>query len=454
MQFLKFKRRVTKTRNINVKVPEHFGDQVEIILLPSLDDYFQKKIIPGESYVPASGKVLNEEDLHNLIESSLDMWLTAGRFAEKFEEEFSKFLGVKHCSLTNSGSSANLLAISALTSYKLGEKRLEKGDEVITVAACFPTTITPIIQNGLVPVFIDIDIGTYNIDVSKIDQAISEKTKAIFIAHTLGNPFDLDGVCEICEKHNLWLIEDNCDALGSKFNSRFTGTFGHLATHSFYPAHHITMGEGGAVVTNDKKLYCVVNSFRDWGRDCWCLPGEDNTCGKRFKWQIGNLPYGYDHKYIYSHLGYNLKVTDMQAAVGLSQLRKLPFFIEKRRENWQRLYAGLKEFEDFLVLSQATENSEPSWFGFVISVRPNCGFSKNHLVNYLESNKIGTRMLFAGNITKQPAFTEQNIEYRIGRELENTDFVMGNTFWIGVWPGLDTACIDYMIEKFRKFFKK
>jgi len=454
MQFLKFKRRVTKSRNINVNIPEHFGDRVEIILLPSLDNYFQKKIIPGESYVPASGKLLDEKDLHNLIESSLDMWLTAGRFAEKFEEEFSKFLGVKYCSLTNSGSSGNLLAISALTSYKLGERRLKKGDEVIAVAGCFPTTITPIIQNGLVPVFFDIDIGTYNIDVSKIEHAISEKTKAIFIAHTLGNPFNLDRVCEICERYNLWLIEDNCDALGSKFNSRFTGTFGHLATHSFYPAHHITMGEGGAIVTSDKQLYHIVNSFRDWGRDCWCPPGKDNTCGKRFKWKLGNLPYGYDHKYIYSHLGYNLKVTDMQAAVGLSQLKKLPFFIKKRRENWQRLYAGLKEFEDFLILPQTTENSEPSWFGFVISVRPNCGFSKNDLVNYLESNKIGTRMLFAGNIIKQPAFTEQNIEYRVYRKLKNTDFVMENTFWIGVWPGLDTDCINYMIEKFSEFFTK
>lgn len=454
MQVLKFKRRVTKSRNINIRIPKYFGDQVEIILLPSLDDCFQKKIILGESYIPASGKLLDEEDLHNLMESSLDMWLTAGRFAEKFEEEFSNFLGVKYCSLTNSGSSANLLAISALTSYKLGERRLKKGDEVITVAACFPTTITPVIQNGLVPVFVDIDIGTYNIDVSKIDQAISEKTKAIFIAHTLGNPFDLDRVGEICKRYNLWLIEDNCDALGSKFNSHFTGTFGHLATHSFYPAHHITMGEGGAVVTNDKQLYRIVNSFRDWGRDCWCPPGKDNTCGKRFKWQLGNLSYGYDHKYIYSHLGYNLKVTDMQAAVGLSQLKKLPFFIEKRRENWQRLYAGLKEFEDFLILPQTTENSEPSWFGFVVSVRANCGFSKNDLVNYLESNKIGTRVLFAGNIIKQPAFTEQNIEYRVYRKLKNTDFVMENIFWIGVWPGLDTACIDYMIEKFGEFFNQ
>lgn len=454
MQVLKFKRRVTRSRNINVKIPKCFGNQVEIILLSSLDDYFQKKIIPGEYYIPVSGKLLDRRDLYSLIESSIDMWLTAGRFAEKFEEEFSKFLGVKYCSLTNSGSSGNLLAISALTSHKLGDRRLKKGDEVITGATCFPTTVTPIIQNGLVPVFIDIDIGTYNIDVNKIERAISNKTKAIFITHTLGNPFDLSKVCKICKKHNLWFIEDNCDALGSKFNSRFTGTFGHLATHSFYPAHHITMGEGGTVVTNDEKLYHIVNSFRDWGRDCWCQPGEDNTCRRRFKWQLGNLPYGYDHKYIYSHLGYNLKVTDMQAAVGLSQLEKLPFFIERRRENWQRLYAGLKEFENFLILPRALENSKPSWFGFALSIKPDCGISRNDLINYLESNKIGTRMLFAGNIIKQPAFTKQNIKYRVYGKLENTDFVMENTFWTGIWPGLDSICIEYMIKKFKEFFNQ
>lgn len=451
MHFFKLKKKLTEKRNITIEIPEYLGEEVNIILFSS---NFNKKIIPGKSYIPASGKVLDEEDLYNMIEACLDLWLTAGKFADKFEREFSKFLGVKYCSLTNSGSSANLLAISALTSHKLKERRLRKGDEAITVAAGFPTTIAPIIQNGLVPVFVDIEIGTYNINVEQIEEAISNRTRAIFIAHTLGNPFDLEKVYKICEKYNLWLIEDNCDALGSKYNNRFTGTFGHIATHSFYPAHHITMGEGGAVVTNDLRLYRIINSFRDWGRDCWCVPGKDNTCGKRFEWKLGSLPYGYDHKYIYSHLGYNLKITDIQAAVGLSQLKKLPLFIKKRKENWQRLYNGLKEFEEFLILPRATENSDPSWFGFIISVRPGCGISRNELVNYLESNKIGTRMLFAGNIIRQPAFTEQEVKYRVVGDLKNTDFVMENTFWIGVWPGLDEKCIDYMIEKFREFFKK
>ena len=382
------------------------------------------------------------------------MWLTAGRFAEQFEDEFPRFLGAKYCSLTNSGSSASLIAISALTSPKLGERRLKPADEVITTACAFPTTVAPIIQNNLIPVFIDVDIGTYNIQSAKIEAALSENTKAIFLAHTLGNPFDVEAITTIAQKYNLWVIEDNCDALGSKFKSHFTGSFGDLAIHSFYPAHHITMGEGGAVVTSDKQLNRIVNSFRDWGRDCWCLPGKDNTCGKRFKWQLGSLPEGYDHKYIYSHLGYNLKVTDMQAAIGVSQLKKLPIFVKKRKENWERLNAGLKEFERFLILPRATENTEPSWFGFIISVKPNGRFSRKDLITHLESNRIGTRMLFAGNIIKQPAFTQQCIRYRVHDQLKNTDFVMENTFWIGVWPGLNMTCIDYIIEKFGEFFNK
>lgn len=453
MQVLKFNKKLTASRNVTIKVPEGFGNEANILLFPAFGSCNQENFIPGSSYLPASGKLVDEEDIHNLLESAVDMWLTAGRFAEEFEARFAEFLGVKYCSLTNSGSSANLLAISALTSYKLGNKRLTKGDEVITVAAGFPTTVAPIVQNGLIPVFVDIDIGTYNVDVSQIEGALSEKTKAVFIAHTLGNPFNVDSVCAICQKYNLWFIEDNCDALGSKFDSRFTGTFGHLATHSFYPAHHITMGEGGAVVTNDRQLCNIVNSFRDWGRDCCCPLGKDNTCGRRFKWQLGNLPYGYDHKYIYSHLGYNLKVTDMQAAIGLSQLKKLTYFIKRRKENWRQLCNGLKELDEFLVLPTVTEKSDPSWFGFIISVKPNCGFSRNQLTGYLESNQIGTRMLFAGNIIKQPAFTEQDIEYRVHNQLKNTDFVMNNTFWIGVWPGLNAACIDYMTAKLKEIFK-
>lgn len=410
-----------------------------------------KPFTEGETYIPVSGKVLDVNDLINLVDASLDMWLTSGRYAEQFEKEFARFLGVKYCALVNSGSSANLIAVSALTSYKLGERRLRPGDEVITVAAGFPTTIAPIVQNRLVPVFIDVKLGTYNYDVSQLEKAITDKTKAIFMAHTLGNPFNLDKVMELAKKYNLWVIEDNCDALGAKYRNKYTGTFGHIATFSFYPAHHITMGEGGAVVTNDPELYKIMLSFRDWGRDCWCPPGKDNTCGKRFSQQHGNLPFGYDHKYVYSHLGYNLKVTDMQAAVGLSQLKKLPEFIKKRQDNFSLLYEGLKDLEDYFILPKATENSEPSWFGFPITIKENVPFNRNQLIDYLEKNKIGTRLLFAGNILRQPLFVNNDVEYRIVGSLKNTDIIMERTFWIGVWPGINKKMVKYIISVIEKF---
>ncbi|PKP62141.1 lipopolysaccharide biosynthesis protein RfbH [Candidatus Atribacteria bacterium HGW-Atribacteria-1] len=406
--------------------------------------------------IPASGKVLDEDDLFNLIDASLDMWLTAGRFAEEFEKEFPKFLGRKYCALVNSGSSANLIAISALTSYKLGERRLKPGDEVITVAAGFPTTITPIIQNNLIPVFIDVDIGTYNVNVEQLENAISEKTKAIFLAHTLGNPFDVDKVLEIAKKYNLWLIEDNCDALGSKYNDKYTGTFGHISTLSFYPAHHMTMGEGGAVLTDDLEIYRIISSFRDWGRDCWCPPGKDNTCKNRFNWKLGDLPFGYDHKYIYSHLGYNLKATDFQAAIGLTQLKKLPDFIDKRKKNFELLFEGFKKenLDKYFILPKWSPHSESSWFGFPLTIKDNTSFDRKELIEFLEKNKIGTRLLFAGNIIKQPAFTNNQINYRVFGELKNTDKIMKDTFWIGVWPELGEKKIKYMIGKFKEYIIK
>jgi len=410
-----------------------------------------KSFIRGETYIPYAGRIYNEKEIISLVDSALDFWLTAGRFAKQFEEKFAKFLGVKHCILSNSGSSANLLAISALTSPKLGERRLQLGDEVITTACAFPTTVNPIIQNNLIPVFIDVNVGTYNIQVDKIEKAITDKTKALFLAHTLGNPFDLDKILEICEKYNLWLIEDNCDALGSKYNGKYTGTFGHIATFSFYPAHHITMGEGGALVTNNNQLKKLIKSFRDWGRDCWCEPGCDNTCGKRFGWQLGTLPYGYDHKYIYSHIGYNLKITDMQAAIGVEQLKKLPFFIKARKNNFKFLYEGLKKYEKYFILPEIETKADPSWFGFLITVRKDAGFTRDEIVKYLENKKIATRMLFAGNIIRHPSF--KNVEYRIYRDLVNTDFIMNNTFWIGVYPGIKEVQINYILEKFKSFLK-
>lgn len=411
-----------------------------------------KPFIPGETYIQYAGRVYDEKEIISLVDSALDFWLTAGRFAKQFEEEFAKLLGVKYCILTNSGSSANLLAISALTSPKLGERRLKPGDEVITTACAFPTTVNPIIQNNLIPVFIDVDIGTYNIQVDKIEGAISKKTKAIFLAHTLGNPFHIDKILEICEKYNLWLIEDNCDALGSKYNEKYTGTFGHIATFSFYPAHHITMGEGGALVTNDNQLRKLIKSFRDWGRDCWCEPGHDNTCGKRFGWQLGSLPFGYDHKYIYSHTGYNLKITDMQAAIGVEQLKKLPSFIKARKKNFILLYEGLKKFDKYFILPKIEPKADPSWFGFPITIRKDAGFAREEIIKYLENNKIATRMLFAGNIVRHPSF--KNVNYRIYGNLKNTDFIMNNTFWLGVYPGFTNKIINYILEKFGEFFKK
>uniref|UniRef100_A0A7V3VU24 Lipopolysaccharide biosynthesis protein RfbH n=1 Tax=candidate division WOR-3 bacterium TaxID=2052148 RepID=A0A7V3VU24_UNCW3 len=419
-----------------------------------------EEFIPGKSRINYAGRIFDEREMTNLVDSALDFWLTAGKYAEEFEERFAEFLGVKYCSLCNSGSSANLLAFMALTSLKLGERRIKKGDEVITVAAGFPTTITPIVQSGAIPVFVDITLPTYNINCAQLENALSEKTKAVMVAHTLGNPFDVAKVKEFCEKHNLWLIEDNCDALGSRYfyngEWHYTGTFGDIATSSFYPPHHITMGEGGAVYTNNLELHRIINSFRDWGRDCWCTSGHDNTCKKRFQWQLGELPYGYDHKYIYSHFGYNLKVTDMQAAIGCAQLEKLPVFIAARKKNWQLLRDGLSHLEEKFILPQPTPNSDPSWFGFLLTVREDAGFTRNEIVQYLEQNGIQTRMLFAGNLIKHPCFNamrENGGGFRMIGKLSNTDRIIHDTFWIGVYPGMREEMIKYMIEKINKFVR-
>ena len=420
-------------------------------------------------YIPASGKLLGFEEMANMIDATLDMWLTAGRFNDTFETEFAKYLGVKYALTTNSGSSANLLAISALTSHKLGERRLKKGDEVITVAAGFPTTVNPIVQNGLVPVFVDCEIDTYNIDVTKIEQAVSDKTRAIFIAHTLGNPFELNKIKESADKYGLWIIEDSCDALGAEYEGQKAGTIGHIGTYSFYPAHHITMGEGGAVVTNDKELYRILMSFRDWGRDCFCKPGKDDTCKRRFQMQLGNLPYGYDHKYTYSHTGYNLKSTDWQAACGVAQLRKLPDFLKKRSENALYMNQKLNDLSKYLILPQVNGNVKPSWFGYLISVKPEAPFTKQALVEYLEKNGVGTRQLFAGNILRQPMFVESEIPMRIGnsdlifskelnddyyRLLPNTEFIMNNTFWVGIFPALGKKELDKTCDLIHKFISQ
>ena len=405
---------------------------------------------PGESPVPVSGRVFDAADMQSLVDSSLDFWLTTGRFATQFEKAFARYFGVRGASLVNSGSSANLAAVSALTSPKLGDRRLRPGDEVITVAAGFPTTVNPIIQNGLVPVFVDVRIPTYNLEPDQLDQARSERTRAIVAAHTLGNPFELDAVTEFARRHGLWLIEDCCDAVGATYRGKKAGTFGQLATTSFYPAHHITMGEGGCVLTDTPLLKTLVESFRDWGRDCWCEPGKSNTCGKRFDWQLGDLPCGYDHKYTYSHIGYNLKLTDMQAAVGVSQLEKLPRFIAARRANFEALREGLRDLQELFVLPEATPGSEPSWFGFPIAVREGAPFGRNRIVEFLEERKIATRLLFGGNLMRQPAY--RDVPARAGAPLENTDFVMRNVFWIGVYPGIGPAMIDYVLETFRAFW--
>ena len=415
----------------------------------------QKPFVPGDR-IAYAGRVFDDREIAHLVDASLDFWLTTGRFAERFEQGLAGFLGVQHCSLVNSGSSANLLAFMALTSAKLGERRVRPGDEVITVAAGFPTTVAPILQFGAVPVFVDVTLPTYNVDCSQLEEARSSRTKAVMLAHTLGNPFDLAAVRSFCDRHDLWLIEDNCDALGSRFRYRgewrFTGTVGHLGTSSFYPPHHLTMGEGGAVYTNDTTLKRLVESFRDWGRDCWCPSGRDNTCGNRFGQQFGELPPGYDHKYVYSHFGYNLKVTDMQAAIGCAQLEKLPGFIAARRRNWQTLREGLADLAEFFVLPEPTPESEPSWFGFLLTVREGAGFSRDQAVAQLERKGIQTRMLFAGNLLKHPCFDELRATgdgYRTVGALAVTDRIMRDTFWVGVYPGLTDAMLGYLVETIR-----
>ena len=396
-----------------------------------------------------AGRVFDENELVNLVDASLDFFLTANRYAEQFENEFAELLGVSDAILVNSGSSANLVAVSSLTSEKLGERRLKPGDEILTVAAGFPTTVAPIVQNQLVPVFVDVSLGDYTAIPAQMEEAVSSKTRAIFMAHTLGNPFDLETAQRLAREHDLWLIEDNCDALGSTYQGRLTGTFGHLATSSFYPAHHITMGEGGCVVTDDDLLARIARSFRDWGRDCYCSGGESNTCGKRFSQQFGSLPAGYDHKYVYSHIGYNLKVTDMQAAVGCAQLDKLDEFTRKRKENHRLLMEILRPYEDRLILPVATPNADPSWFAFVLSVRKDAGFSRNQVTRFLEANHIETRNLFSGNLLRHPAF--EKIHCRVAADLANTDFIMNNTFFIGVYPGITQAHLDKIAETFRRF---
>jgi CDP-6-deoxy-D-xylo-4-hexulose-3-dehydrase len=414
--------------------------------------FAKRDFVPGSSVVPVSGKVIDAADMSAVVDSALDGWFTTGRWAKDFERKLARFFGLRSASLVNSGSSANLVALSALTSPKLGDRQLKPGDEVITVAAGFPTTVNPIFQNRLVPVFIDVTLPTYEIDVTKLEAARSEKTKAVMVAHTLGNVFDLEAVTAFCKKYNLWLVEDCCDALGSTFNGQKVGTFGDIATVSFYPAHHITMGEGGAVLTDKPALQVLIDSFRDWGRDCWCEPGVDNTCGKRFDWQLGTLPCGYDHKYTYSHVGYNLKATDMQAALGVSQIDKLPEFIERRKANFAYLKNVLKPLEQYLVLPEATPNSDPSWFGFPIGVKEDAPFKRDQLTKALEAQKIGTRLLFAGNLLRQPAY--EGWEYRVVGEMTNTDYVMNHVFWIGVFPGLTKEMLDFIAKTAMEFVEQ
>jgi CDP-6-deoxy-D-xylo-4-hexulose-3-dehydrase len=408
-----------------------------------------RDFVPGTSGVQVSGKVIDAEDLCAVVEAGLDAWFTTGRWAKEFEKKLAKFVGVRSASLVNSGSSANLVALSALCSPKLGDRALKPGDEVITVAAGFPTTVNPILQNRLVPVFLDVTLPTYEIDASRLEEAWSPRVKAVMIAHTLGNVFDLDAVTAFCKAHNLWLVEDCCDALGSTWRGRHVGTFGDIATVSFYPAHHITTGEGGAVLTGKPALQVLIDSYRDWGRDCWCEPGVDNTCGKRFDWQLGDLPCGYDHKYTYSHIGYNLKATDMQAALGVSQIAKLPEFIARRKQNFAYLHTALKPLEEFLILPEATPHADPSWFGFPVGVRESAPFIRDQLTRHFDANKIATRLMFAGNLLRQPAYA--GIEHRVVGDLKNTDFVMNNVFWLGVFPGLTEPMLDYIAATAKAF---
>ena len=414
-----------------------------------------QKFIEGKSRINYAGRVFDEQEMINLVDSSLDFWLTYGKYSKEFEKKLADFLGLRYALIVNSGSSANLLAFFALTSPLLKDRQIKRGDEVIAVAAGFPTTVAPIIQYGAVPVFVDMELETFNIDVNQIEKAITPKTKAIMIAHTLGNPFDIEKVKEICNKYNLWLIEDNCDALGSKYKGKYTGTWGDIGTSSFYPPHHITMGEGGAVYTNNPLLKKILLSMRDWGRDCWCESGVDNTCGHRFTQKFGKLPLGYDHKYVYSHFGFNLKITDMQAAIGLAQLEKLPKFIKKRQENWQMFYEGLKDIDEFLLV-KPQKDSEISWFGFLITLKDNVNFSRNDIVKYIEDNNIQTRNLFAGNMIRHPMFEslKEGIDYKVVGNLKNTDKIMNDSFWVGVYPGMNGESIQYVVTKIKEFIHK
>ena len=431
-----------KTQAIRDQIAQLVSEYAALALAP-------EPFLPGVSVVPPSGKQLDAAELKNMVEASLDGWLTTGRFNAEFEKNLAAFIGVKHLITVNSGSSANLVAFNTLTSPKLGERAIKQGDEVIGVAAGFPTTVNPILQFGAVPVFVDVDRLTHNIDASKIEAAIGPKTKAIMLAHSLGNPFNLDVVTALCKKYKLWLVEDCCDALGTTYRGQMVGTFGDIGTLSFYPAHHITMGEGGAVFTNNDELKTIAESFRDWGRDCYCQPGKDNTCGKRFCQQLGTLPYGYDHKYTYSHLGYNLKITDMQAACGLAQLEKAPQFIQARKDNFAFLKERLKDCAEFVNLPKATEHSDPSWFGFPITLKDNCPVTRLDLLTYLDQNKVGTRLLFAGNLTRQPYMS--GAHYRISGDLTNTDNVMNNTFWIGVQPALTREMLEFAAQKIETY---
>ncbi len=445
---------VKETRGDTQVPPYKRRDELRRRILDLAVDYHasafaERPFVPGETPVPAAGKVFDAEELRALLDASLDFWLTTGRFAERLEHDLARFVGADACLLVNSGSSANLVALSCLTSPKLGDSRLVPGDEVITVAAGFPTTVNPIFQNGLVPVFVDVRVPTYNIDVSQLESALGPRTRAIMIAHMLGNPFDVDAVTAFAKKHGLWLVEDCCDALGAEWRGRRVGTFGDLSSFSFYPAHHMTTGEGGAVMTNSDDLRKLALSFRDWGRDCWCDTGQEDTCHRRFEWKLGLLPYGYDHKYTYSHVGYNLKVTDMQAAVGVAQMGKLAGFAEARKRNFDRLRAGLAGLTEFLMLPEATPGSEPSWFGFPLGVRDGASFSREDLLKHLNARKIGTRLLFGGNLVRQPAY--EGLNYRVAGTLENSDWVMNRVFWVGVYPGLTDAMIDFVVETISDF---